>query len=94
MGLIGLMGLMSLMGLMGLMGFMGSYHTIETYRHKRNAEQLSHVERHALLEGHLLLLEELNEEAEGEDPGKAESEVPAGANFSGERRVWSGEFRV
>ena len=57
-------------------------HTVDADDNEGNAEQLSHVERHALLEGHLLLLEELNEEAEGEDPGKAESEVPARANFS------------
>ena len=38
-------------------------HTVDADDDEGDAEQLSHVERHALLEGHLLLLEELDEEA-------------------------------
>ena len=81
MGLIGLMGLMSLMGLMGLMGFMGSYHTIETYCHKRNAEQLSHVEKHAFCKGFLHLFGVFYKETEGKDIRQAEAEIPTGADL-------------
>ena len=50
-------------------------HEVDTHDDEGNAEQLAHVQRHALLEGHLLLLEELHKEAEREDIRQAESEV-------------------
>ena len=50
-------------------------HEVESDEDERDAQQLSHVERHALLKIYLLLLDELDEEAEGEDGCKAESEV-------------------
>lgn len=43
------------------------------------AEELSHVERHAFLEVHLFFLDEFDEEAEGEDEGEAKSGMEAGA---------------
>ena len=49
-------------------------HKVETNKDKGDAEPLSHVEGHALLEAHLVLLEELYEEAEGEDLRQAEAE--------------------
>ena len=42
-----------------------------------NAEDLSHVEEHLALETYLDVLGPLNEEAEGEDEGEHQSEVPA-----------------
>lgn len=44
---------------------------------ERDAEQLTHVESHSLLEIHLFLLDEFHKETEGEDEGDAKSEVEA-----------------
>lgn len=49
-------------------------HEIEADEDERDAEPLAHVEGHALLEVHLVLLEELYKEAEGEDLRQAKAE--------------------
>ena len=46
---------------------------------------MTHVEGHVLLETHLFFLQELDEEAEGEDGGKAETEIKACADGYGRR---------
>ena len=46
---------------------LGSYHTYYAYQHKRNAEQLSHVQQHISLKLHLLLLQKLNKETKEEN---------------------------
>ena len=51
-----------------------AYHAIDTYDDEGDAQQLTHVERHVLLEIHLHLLQELDEETEGEDRGQAIAE--------------------
>ena len=45
-----------------------------------NGQELSHVEKHVLLEAHLHVLRKLYEEAEGEDQGQAETEEKACAH--------------
>ena len=52
-------------------------HEIEADEDERDAEPLAHVEGHAILEADLILLEELYEEAEGEDLRHAEAEEEA-----------------
>ena len=52
-------------------------HTGDAQRDEGDAQPLSHVERHALLKAHLLLLDELDEEAEGEYRCQAEAEEDA-----------------
>ena len=49
-------------------------HKVETNKDKGDAEPLSHVEGHALLEAHLVILEALYEEAEGENLRQAKAE--------------------
>ena len=44
---------------------------------------MTHVERHALLEIHLLFLQKLDEEAEGEDGDEAKAKVEAFADGDG-----------
>ena len=56
-----------------------TYHAPDAEDDERNGENLSHVDGQRGLEGFLYLLGVLNEEAEGEDIGQAEAEVPAGA---------------
>ena len=55
------------------------YHAPDAEDDEGNGENLSHVNGQRGLEGFLYLLSVLNEEAEGEDVGQAEAEVPAGA---------------
>ena len=52
-------------------------HEVQPYEHEGDAEPLPHVECHALLEVHLVLLQELDEEAEGEYLRQAQAEVEA-----------------
>ena len=66
---------------MGLLD--GSPHAPAAEEDEGEAEELSHVEDHAALEIDLLFLEELDEEAEGEDGGEAVAEVEAGAGGYG-----------
>ncbi len=47
---------------------------------ERNAQYLSHIHRQACLECHLNLLRIFDEEAEGEDKGKAKTEIETGTN--------------
>ena len=61
--------------------FLGSYHTIDTNDDEWNTEDLSHVEWESGLEGFLNFLGVLDEEAEGEDIGQAEAEIPACADL-------------
>ena len=56
-----------------------SQHEVESDDDERDAQQLAHIERHALLEVYLLFLDELDEEAEGEDGCQAESEIESSA---------------
>ena len=44
-----------------------AYHAIDTHDDEGDAQQLTHVEGHTLFEIDLYLLQELNEETEGED---------------------------
>ena len=46
-----------------------------------DAEELSHVKRHGILEVNLCLFGELNEETGGENQGEAQTEEKAGTNF-------------
>ena len=48
-----------------------AHHAPHAEEHEGDAEELAHVERHAYLKVALYLLEELHEEAEGEDVGEA-----------------------
>lgn len=52
-------------------------HEIEADEDERDAEPLAHVEGHAIFEADLILLEELDEEAEGENLRQAEAEEEA-----------------
>ena len=52
-------------------------HEVEADEDEGHAEPLPHVQRHAVLEVHLVLLEELDEEAENEDFRQAEAEEEA-----------------
>ena len=61
--------------------FLGPYHTVDTEDDEWNTEDLSHVEWESGLEGFLDLLGVLDEEAEGEDIGQAEAEIPASADL-------------
>ena len=54
-------------------------HAIDTEDDEGDGEQLAHVEKHVSLPGFLHVLGVFDEEAEGEDIGEAETEVPAGA---------------
>ena len=57
--------------------FLCPQHTIGTDEDEGDGEQLTHVEKHVGLPGFLHVLGVFNEEAEGEDIGQAESEIPA-----------------
>ena len=57
--------------------FLCPQHTIGTDEDERYGEQLSHVEKHVGLPGFLHVLGVFNEEAEDEDIGQTESEIPA-----------------
>ena len=59
--------------------FAGVEHEPDAGDDKGDAQQLTHVKGHALLKVHLDLLAELNEKAEREDGGYAESKVESGA---------------
>ena len=59
--------------------FAGAEHEPDAAYGERDAQKLTHVKGHALLKVHLDLFAELNEEAECEDGGYAESKVEAGA---------------
>ena len=63
--------------------FLSFYHTIDTNDDEWYREYLSHIEWERGFEGFLNLLRVLNEEAEGEDVGQAEAEIPACADFLG-----------
>ena len=63
------------------------YHTPYAKHDEGDAEELAHIERHAYLEVGLYLLEELHEEAEGEDGGKAVAKEEACAYFTGHTLV-------
>ena len=58
----------------------GIEHAPDSNGYERYAEQLPHVQQHALLEVHLFFLQKLDEEAEGEDGCEAEAKVEACAN--------------
>ena len=58
-------------------------HAPNAQQDEGKGEELSHVEGHGLLEIDLLFLQELDEEAEGEDGGEAEAEIEAGADGDG-----------
>ena len=72
----------------GIAFLQGVPHAPTAEEDEGDAEELTHVESHAALKIDLLLLEELDEEAEGEDGGeaKAEMEAGAGSGFRGEER--------
>ena len=59
----------------------GPNHTIDTNDDKGNRKDLTHVEWESGLEGFLDLLGVLDKEAEGEDIGQAEAEIPASADL-------------
>ena len=59
--------------------FAGVEHEPEACYDEGDAQELTHVKGHALLKIHLDLLAELNEKAECEDGGYAESKVKSGA---------------
>ena len=63
----------------GIAFLQGVPHAPTAEEDEGDAEELTHVESHAALEIDLLLLEELDEEAEGEDGGEAKAEMEAGA---------------
>lgn len=52
-------------------------HEIKADKDEGDAEPLAHVEGHAIFEADLILLEELDEEAEGENLRQAEAEEEA-----------------
>ena len=58
------------------------HHAPHTEHHEGDAEELTHIERHAHLKVALHLLAELHEEAEGEDGGEAVAEEEAGAHLA------------
>ena len=49
-------------------------HEVRSQQYERNAEPLPHVQRHCAFKIHLILFQELDEEAEGEYFRQAESE--------------------
>jgi len=57
------------------------YHAIYTENDERYREYLPHVYRQRCFESFLYLLRILDEEAEGEDVGQAEAEIPARADL-------------
>ncbi len=61
--------------------FAGVEHEPDAADDEGDAQELTHVKGHALLKIHLDLLAELNEEAECEYGGYAESKVESGADF-------------
>ena len=61
--------------------FLGPYHTIDTNNDEGNRKNLSHIEWESGLEGFLDLLGVLDKEADGEDLGQAEAEIPASADL-------------
>ena len=65
------------------LGFLGSYHAIDAKDDEGDREDLAHVEWERGLEGLLDFLGVLDEEAEGEDIGQTEAEVPACADLLG-----------
>jgi len=58
-----------------------SNHTIKSDNDERDAEQLSHIERHRTLEVNLVFFEKFNEEPENEDGCKAEPEEESRTDF-------------
>ena len=54
-----------------------AHHAVNAKNHEGNAEQLTHIEEHAVLEGFLILLGVLDENAAGEDKEEAKAEVEA-----------------
>ena len=63
------------------------HHTPYTEHDEGDAEELAHIERHAYLEVGLYLLEELHEEAEGEDGGEAVAKEETCAHLAGHMLV-------
>ena len=61
--------------------FAGVKHEPDAADDEGDAQELTHVKGHALLKVHLDLFAELNEEAECEDCGYAESKIESGADF-------------
>ena len=64
-----------------LCGLLGPHHAPYADDDEGNGEYLSHIDGQRGLEGFLDFLGILDEEAEGEDIGQAEAEVPACANL-------------
>ena len=62
------------------------HHAVYADDDEGNAEELPHIEKHATFKLHLLNFEELDEETEGKDGGKAISEVEASADGDGRGR--------
>ena len=58
-----------------------SEHTNHSNENERNRQDLSHIKGEGGLKGFLDLLGVLDEEAEGEDIGQTEAEVPASTYF-------------
>ena len=67
-------------------------HAIHPDDDERDAEPLAHVQRHALLKGHLVRLQEFHEEAEDEYLRQAQSEVEAAAMGVGGGQGCSGSL--
>ena len=64
-----------------------THHAPYAEYHEGNAEELTHIEGHTHLEVALYLLEELHEEAEGKDGGKAISEEEACTDLAGHTTI-------
>ena len=58
-------------------------HASNAQHHERYAQPLTHIKHHPLLEIHLHLFAELNEETEGKDGGQAVAEEVSGADTLG-----------
>lgn len=66
---------------------LSSLHAVNAQQYERNAEELPHVEKHAVLEVYLILFCVLDEDAAGEDEEQAQSkeETTAHTNTGGGR---------
>ena len=56
-------------------------HEVHAYNHERNAEPLSHIQWHAILEIYLVLFQEFHEEAEHEYLCETEAKKKPRCNF-------------
>ena len=72
----------------------GSHHAVDADDDEGDGEDLSHVDGQRGFEGFLNLLGVLDEEAEGEDVGQTEAEVPACAHVEGLMLLAVGELLV